>query len=335
MVKSFHLFILLAFLSLTSRNSEASLCVLSIEGDRPLHQLLSNAISRGCSEIVVPEQTWTLDGPFLLEDQTSELRIRGAGTDTILSGREPLLIVRRSKNISFQNLTFEGTVELEQTENIRFSEILFKHGGIRFPGRKCNQPNECTGFNRRIVVENCTFEDCEHGILAERLENSRMERNRFTGRLASCANEAVGIELDGSSEDLDRMLELGHSKGNQILHNSFEQESATGIRLRDSWGNIIRDNSFVRAHRAIELHKGARHNQILQSYIGYLSQQPVSAACQSPCGIYLGPGSVNNIFWNNFFEQNFELQFLEANRNRTYVIDESGQQNVFRSDFLR
>jgi hypothetical protein len=184
-------------------------------------------------------------------------------------------------------------------------------------------------------VENCVFENCTRGIRAERLENSRIADNRFIGSPASCTNESIGIDLDGSSEDLDRPLELGHSKGNQILQNSFEQEASIGIRIRDSWGNILRENAFVRVYRAIELYDGARHNQVLQSYITYLSQQPVSAACLASCAIYLGPGSVNNIFVNNFFEQNFELQFLESNRNRTYVIDESGQQNVFRSDFLR
>jgi hypothetical protein len=184
-------------------------------------------------------------------------------------------------------------------------------------------------------VENCTFVNCRRGIRAERLENSRLEGNRFVGDPASCSAEVIGIDLDGSTEDLDRVLQYGHSKGNQILLNSFEQESVIGIRIRDSWGNILRDNHFAGSHRAIELQEGARHNQVLQSYIAYLSQQHVSAACRPASAIYLAPGSVNNVLWNNFFEQNFELQFLESNRNRTFIIDESGGQNVIRSDFHR
>ena len=162
-----------------------------------------------------------------------------------------------------------------------------------------------------------------------------IQNNRFKGNSVTCSPETVGIDLDGSTEDLDRPLELGHSKGNLIVQNSFEQDGSIGIRVRDSWANVIRDNHFRRSYRAMELHQGARHNQVLQSYISYLSQQLTSSACSTPCAIYLGPGSVNNIFLNTFFEQNFELQFLETNRNRTFVIDESGQQNVFRSDFQK
>lgn len=285
--------------------------------------------------IRLAEGVWQLEETILLEDAPPSITIRGDTMASVLQGRSPLMIIRRTNNLTIENLTLEGTVELDQTEGIVFRNILFRRGGLFFTGKKCNQPNECTSFNRRVLIEECIFENCARGIRAERLESSIIEKNRFTGSPATCSPEIIGIDLDGSSEDLDRPLELGHNKGNQIIQNSFEQESSIGIRIRDSWANILRDNHFTRSYRALEFNEGARYNQILQSHIGYLSQQPTSGACRSACGIYLGPASVNNIFWNNFFEQNFELQFLESNRNKTYVIDESAGQNIFRSDFLK
>jgi hypothetical protein len=224
-------------------------------------QLIQTSIAGGCTSIVIPEGEWRLQQAVLLAEQSEPVTIRGRGPASILSGRSPLITIRRGNNLAFENLTVEGVIELEQTENIRFSAVTFRRGGLHFPGRKCNQPNECTIFNRRIVVENCVFQNCTRGIRAERLENSRIADNRFIGSPASCTNESIGIDLDGSSEDLDRPLELGHSKGNQILQNSFEQEASIGIRIRDSWGNILRENAFVRVYRAIELYDGARHNQ--------------------------------------------------------------------------
>jgi Periplasmic copper-binding protein (NosD) len=321
--------------SVISLSSQECLLVRHNDESLSLSSLLAVAVDRGCKMIRIAEGVWQLQETFIIEQNSVPITIRAHTSAPILSGRSPLILIRKSRNVSFENLVLEGMVEMDQTENVSFSGVTFRRGGVHLTGKKCSQPNECTGYNRRIHVENCTFENCERGIHAERLENSRIEKNRFIGNQAVCDPETIGVELDGSSEDLDRPLELGHSKGNQIVQNSFEQESAIGIRIRNSWANVIRDNHFVRSYRAMEFYKGARHNQILQSYITYLSQQPVSGACPSPCAIYLGAGSVNNIFWNNFFEQNFELQFLETNRNKTHVIDESGEQNVFRSDFLR
>jgi hypothetical protein len=300
-----------------------------------LASAIKAAIGRNCRLIHLAEGDWQLEETILLEDIVSPITIRGHAVPPVLGGKSPVMMIHRVKNLTVENLTIEGTVELDQTEDIGFRNILFRRGGLSFIGKKCNQPNECSSYNRRVAIEECIFENCVRGIRADRLESSIIEKNRFTGSPVSCSPEIIGIDLDGSSEDLDRHLELGHNKGNQIIQNSFEQESAIGIRIRDSWSNVIRDNHFTRSYRALEFYDGARYNQILQSHIAYLSQQPASGACRSSCGIYLGPGSINNIFWNNFFEQNFELQFLESNRNKTYVIDESAGQNIFRSDFLK
>lgn len=323
---------LLGFSAVAASSQE---CNLSQDPKMSLASSVRLALERDCRSIRLAEGIWELDEPILFDDISSPITIGGMTVAPILQGKSPLMIIRRTKNLTIENLTLEGTVELDQTENVNFRSILFRRGGLFFTGKKCNQPNECTSYNRRAVIEECIFENCVRGIRAERLESSIIEKNRFTGSPATCNPEIIGIEVDGSGEDLDRPLELGHNKGNQIIQNSFEQESSIGIRIRDSWANVIRDNRFVRSYRAMEFYEGARYNQILQSHIGYLSQQPTSGACRSTCGIYLAPGSVNNIFWNNFFEQNFELQFLESNRNRTNVIDESGQQNVFRSDFVK
>jgi hypothetical protein len=297
--------------------------------------LIDQALDRNCRTITIGTGEWFINQPVLFEERSFPITIRGHSAKPVLRGRSPLIRINKSRDLQFEDLILEGTVEMQQTEEIGFRRITFRNGGLSLPGKRCNQPNECTDYNRRLKVEECTFENCIRGIRAERLENSRIERNRFIGNQSSCIPESIGIELDGSTEDLDRILELGHSKGNHIVQNSFEQEGSIGIRIRDSWANIIRENHFRRSYRAMEFYDGSRHNQILQSYISYLSQQPFSGACPPPCAIYLAAGSVNNIFWNNFFEQNFELQFLESNRNRTYIIDESGQQNVFRSDFLK
>jgi hypothetical protein len=341
-----HLFILL-FISSSAGAVDLSKFVVTSEFEecRILHTaesadflpaLLAVAVTRGCHVIRIEAGEWFVDQPIEFLESSSALTIQANSTKPVLRSRSgSLMRIRKCANLRFEDLILEGAVELEQTENIHFRGIAFRRGGLSLGGKKCNQPNECTDYNRRLQVEDCVFENCFRGIRAERLENSRIERNRFIGNPSACAPETIGIELDGSSEDVDRLLELGHSKGNQIIQNSFEQEGSIGIRIRDSWANVIRENHFRRSYRALEFQEGARHNQVLQSYITYLSQQFFSGACPSPCGIYLGAGSVNNIFWNNFFEQNFELQFLESNRNRTYVIDESGQQNVFRSDFLR
>jgi hypothetical protein len=326
-------FLLLLYFSSVEATSQE--CHLSQDPKISLATSLKLAIERDCRLIRLAQGIWQLDEPILLDDVSSPITIGGNKLPPVLQGKSPLIIIRRTKNLTIENLTIEGTVELDQTEDIAFRKILFRRGGLTFTGKKCNQPNECSSYNRRAVVEECIFENCMRGIRAERLESSIIGKNRFTGSPVTCSPEIIGIDLDGSSEDLDRPLELGHNKGNQIVQNSFEQESSIGIRIRDSWSNVIRDNHFTRSYRALEFYEGARYNQILQSHIGYLSQQPASGTCRTPCAIYLGPGSVNNIFWNNFFEQNFELQFLESNRNKTFVIDESAEQNIFRSDFLR
>jgi hypothetical protein len=325
--------LLLILTSVASSSSQD--CPIIQDANISLASSIKVAIESGCKLIRLPEGNWQLDETVLLEDIASAVTIRGHGVAPVLQGKSPLIIIRRTRNLTIENVTIEGTVEMDQTEDIVFRNILFRRGGLSSIGKKCNQPNECSSYNRRLTVEECIFENCVRGIRAERLESSIIEKNRFTGSPVSCSPEIIGIDLDGSSEDLDRPLELGHNKGNQIVQNSFEQESAIGIRIRDSWSNVIRDNHFTRSYRALEFYEGARYNQVLQSHITYLSQQPASGACRTPCAIYLGPGSINNIFWNNFFEQNFELQFLESNRNKTYVIDESAAQNVFRSDFVR
>lgn len=326
-------FLLLLYCASATASSQE--CHLSQDPKMSLASSLKLAIERDCRLIRLAEGIWQLEEQILLDDIPSPITIGGNMVAPVLQGKSPLIIIRRTKNLTIENLTIEGTVELDQTEGITFRNILFRRGGLTFIGKKCNQPNECTSYNRRAVVEECIFENCARGIRAERLESSIIEKNRFTGSPATCNPEIIGIDFDGSSEDLDRPLELGHNKGNQIIQNSFEQESSIGIRIRDSWSNVIRDNQFTRSYRALEFYEGARYNQILQSHIGYLSQQPATGTCRTPCGIYLGSGSINNIFWNNFFEQNFELQFLQSNRNKTYVIDESAGQNIFRSDFLR
>jgi len=305
-----------------------------------LTPVLEEAIQGGFRVIRIEAGDWEVSRTVTIQDRDTPLLIRGeqSGEPVRISGRsEDILSIRNSRGITIENLLLEGTIQLEQTEEIHIRFSRFHQGGIYLKGKRCNQPNECTGFNRNIRIEDCIFEDFEKAILAERLESSRIHGNRFTGDgdRSSCEKMDVAIELDGSSEDLDRPLELGHSKGNQITGNSFEQEFSIGIRVKDSLGNTFRDNRFVRSFRALEFLQGARHNQIVSSYIGYLSQHPVTSACAFPCGIYVGPGTFNNVFINNFFEQAFELQFLERNRNATSVIDESGNQNVFRSDFLR
>ena len=308
-------------------------CLLQKDPSTSLASSLKIAVELGCKSIRIAAGEWQVNETILLENISSPVSIHGDTIAPVIQGR--LIVIRRVKNLTLENLTLEGNIEMEQTEDITFRNILFDRGGLFLTGKKCNQPNECTSFNRGIRVEGCTFENSIRGIRAERMENSVIQNNRFKGNPVTCSPETVGIDLDGSSEDLDRLLELGHNKGNLIVQNSFEQDSSIGIRVRDSWANTIRDNHFKRSYRAMEFHQGARHNQVLQSYITYLSQQLTSGACAAPCAIYVGPGSVNNIFWNNFFEQNFELQFLETNRNRTFVIDESGEQNVFRSDFQK
>jgi parallel beta-helix repeat protein len=329
------LFLLFSLLCLAGSAEALKECNLHYSEDAELSVLMRQALQRGCTAIEIDAGEWHLTEPILLEESPGPITIGGNRVRPVLTGRSPLIVVRRVKNLTLENLLLEGNVELEQTENTTIRDIIFVRAGIFLTGKKCNQPNECTGFNRHARIEGCSFENATRGIRAERIENSVIEKNRFTGSSVSCTSDVVSIDLDGSSEDLDRRLELGHNKGNRVVGNSFEHDSAIGIRVRDSWANTIEHNHFTRPYRAMEFQQGARHNQVLQSYITYLSQQLTSASCPPPCAIYLAPGSVNNIFWNNFFEQNFELQFLETNRNRTFVIDESGDQNVFRSDFQK
>jgi len=341
--------ILLTLLSSAEAESPRSLVAVNrfecmiVRGSQRVPDLapgLEEALQGDFRLIRIEGGDWDVSRTITIQERETPLLIRGetSGEPVRISGRsEPLLSIRNSMEIRLENLTLEGTVQLEQTEDIRIHSVHFRQGGVHLKGKRCNQPNECTGFNRNIRIENCIFENFEKAIFAERMESSFISNNRFigTGGRPSCEKMEVAIELDGSSEDLDRPLEQGHSKGNQITGNSFEQEFSIGIRVKVSLANVFRDNHFVRSFRAMEFLQGARYNQVLASYIGYLSQQPGTSACPAPCGIYVGPGTFNNIFINNFFEQAFELQFLERNRNTTFVIDESGNQNVFRSDFLR
>ncbi len=326
--------------SLVVINSTECLIVHTAQRIPDLTPILEEAIQGGFRVIHIEPGDWEVSHPVLIQEQDTPLLIQGeeSGEPVRISGKsDPLLSIRNSSDVTIENLLLEGVVQLEQTEQIRIRSCHFRQGGIYLKGKRCNQPNECNGFNRNITIEDCLFEDFEKAILAERLESSMIRNNRFTGagQRPSCEKMDVAIELDGSSEDLDRPLEQGHSKGNQIIGNAFEREFSIGIRIKESLGNTLRDNRFARSFRALEFLEGARHNQVISSYIGYLSQHPVTSACSAPCGIYVGPGTFNNVFINNFFEQSFELQFLEQNRNTTFVIDESGNQNVFRSDFLR
>lgn len=341
--------ILAALLSTPETEAHRSLVVVSpsecliVHPTQPISDLtpvLEEAIQGGFRVIRIEAGDWEVSRTIAIQEHEDSLVIRGedSGEPVRITGRsDALLSIRNSGDITIENLTLEGIIQMEQTEEVRVRSCHFRHGGIYLKGKRCNQPNECTGFNRNITIENCLFEDFEKAILAERLESSIIRNNRFTGagERSSCEKMDVAIDLDGSSEDLDRPLEQGHSKGNQIIGNSVEQEFSIGVRVKESLGNTFRDNRFFQSFRALEFLQGARHNQIISSYIGYLSQHPVSSACAAPCGIYVGPGTFNNVFINNFFEQAFELQFLERNRNSTFVIDESGNQNVFHSDFLR
>ncbi|MCI0417523.1 hypothetical protein L0222_32555 [bacterium] len=251
-------------------------CVLQKDPETSLASSLKTALERGCKSIRIPSVEWQLNETIILENISSPVSIYGDTVSPVIRGRSPLILIRRAKNLNLENLTLEGNIEMDQTENITFRNILFDRGGLLLTGKKCNQPNECTSFNRGIRVEGCTFENCVRGIRAERLEDSVIQNNTFKGNPVTCSPETVGIDLDGSSEDLDRPLELGHNKGNLIVQNSFEQDSSIGIRVRDSWANTIRDNHFKRSYRAMEFYKGARHNQVLQSYISYLSQRGIA-----------------------------------------------------------
>jgi hypothetical protein len=309
-------------------------CVIVQDPEKPveLDALLEYAINHGFTRIKIRAGEWQFSRPITITDHDAELLIAGESSRPVVKGN---ISITKSTNVTIENMVLVGNIDLDQTENIQIRSVYFDGGGLTLKGKKCNQPRECVSYNQNLRVEDCIFDNSFRGIFAERLENSLVQGNRFIGHrvTASCERAVIGIDLDGSSEDLDRPYELGHSKGNRIIQNTFEQEFTIGIRVRDSRANIIRDNHFERSYRALEFHDGARHNQVIGNYIGYLSQTPVTSACPGPCGIYVGPGSVNNIFVNNFFEQNFELQFLDTNRNKTFIIDESGNQNVFRSDF--
>jgi parallel beta-helix repeat protein len=304
-----------------------------------LADLLENALGRGCASIRIDNGVWEDARPVLIERNSRSLKIGGEGSDgrlLIRNSSGPALIVRDATGIVLQDFAVEGGIELDRTEDVALKRVSFVGKGIHLPGRRCNQPSECKSFNRRLLVDSCRFTDCDRGILAERLENSAIRGNYFTGHASEDAcSVPVGIELDGGSEDVDRRFEYGHSKANLIVDNLFDQEFSTGIRIAYSQGNTLRDNRFFHSFRAVELLQGANYNQIQSSYIGYLSQTPSTAACPSPCGVYLGPGVYGNVFTNNLFEQSLELQFLERHKNRIAVCNESGGRNVFHSDLSR
>ena len=318
--------------------ADPSHCVIyqDPKGRVELPDLLENALGRGCYSIQIDDGVWEASRPVLIEQNRRPLRINGgSGRQALIrNAGGPALLVRDASAVELEDLSVEGGVELDRTEGVAIRRVSFAGKGIYLRGRRCNQPSECKSYNRRLLVHGCLFTDCDRGILAERLENSVIRDNHFTGRPNDDAcNVPVGVELNGTSEDIDRRFEYGHSKANVIVENTFDQEFSTGIRMRYSMGNTVRDNQFLQSFRAIELLQGANYNQIHSSYIGYLSQVPVTASCPSPCGVYIGPGAYGNVFVNNLFEQSLELQFLERHRNRVAVCNESGGRNVFRSDF--
>jgi hypothetical protein len=299
-----------------------------------LAQLLDYAVHQGFTSIRIAGGDWDVHEPIVLKNSGIQIRQDPLDEQPYLHGGV-ILSLQNVTDVSVEGIQFEGTVEMQNTENVSLQGLTFIHGGIRMKAQRCNQPNECTNYNRNVRVENSLFVDCEKGIYAERLENAFIIGNRFTGdgNAQSC-ERTVGIEIDGSNEDLDRPLELGHTKANRIEQNIFEQVFATGVRIRDSNANLLRDNIFNYSFRAVELLDGARYNQIYSSHIGYLAQFSTPSTCHAPCALYVGPGTLNNLFLNNFFEQNFEIKYLEQHRNNVFIIDESGKTNVFRSDFL-
>ena len=312
-------------------------CLLVQDPAHPvdLGSVLSYAIDRNFASIRISPGIWSSSSPVTIDGSRGAVSIRGDSSVTLPVIRASI-VLKDVEKVTVQDLILEEPLELDRSQDIVLRGLTFRHSGIRLRGKRCNQPNECTSFNRRIQITDCLFVDSEIGIDAERMEESYIAGNRFTGSgKNSCDRPVVGIELDGSGEDLDRPLEQGHHKGNRIEGNSFEQEFAVGIRIRESYANTVRDNRFNHSFRSIELLEDARYNQVLSSYIGSLSQMPVTSACPGACGIYLGPTARDNVLINNFFEQNFELQFIERNRNRTFFIDESGSRNVIRSDFPR
>jgi len=307
-------------------------------GGRPsLSDLIEQAIGQGFYSIRIEEGSWELTRPISISGFDGSVWIHGdpVSRPPELECRSvPCFNVSRSSGIIIENLDLDGGIDLDQTEDITIKSVIFHDNGIHLKGRRCNQPNECTSYNRNIHIQDSVFENCDRGVWAERLESSLIEKNRFVGdKPGSCERIATGIELDGTGEDIDRRLEYGHNKANRIIGNFFDQDFATGIRIRNSLANIIRENEFHHSFRALEFFENSRHNQILSNYVAYLSPISSTSACPAPCGIYVGPGTFNNVFLNNFFEQNFEIQFLERNRNKNFVIDESGGRNVFRTDY--
>lgn len=324
---------------IVATNRYECLLIRDPEGQAELPELLDHAFRKGFQSIRIQGGEWNASTTVVISNNSARIRIQGEPGDPpaiVRSKARPAISLRQVREVVIENLTLEGGIELDETEDVEIRTVTFVRSGILLKGKRCNQPNECTAFNNRLTVEECLFRDCERGIKAESLENSVIRKNRFTGALpvVSC-DRPIGIELNGSLEDLDRLFEYGHNKANQIYDNSFEQRNATGIKVKHSLGNTIRENRFAESFRAMEFEEKAKFNQALFNYIAYLSQESASAACNSPCGVYLGPGSVNNIFINNLFEQNFEIQFLDRHRNTTLLIDESGNRNVFRSDFIR
>lgn len=317
---------------IVASNRYDCLLVRDPEESIQLDDLLNFALDRGFHSIRLQGGAWNMDHPVVIT-QRNDISIRGNPADppVVLAGD---IEFKQVTGLTIENLTLAGELDLEQTEHVIVRSVVFRQGGIRMRARRCNQPNECTDFNRDVLIEYNRFEDCERGIFVERLEQALFQNNRFVGDgTNSSCERTVNIEFDGKNEDLDRPLELGHLKGNLILHNYFEQVFATGVRIRDSWGNTIRDNHFSNSYRSIELYEDSRYNQVISNYIEYLSQFSPTAACHAACGIYLGPGTLKNLLLNNFFEQQFELKFLERNRNTIFVLDESGKANVIGSDF--
>ncbi|HSP06598.1 MAG TPA: right-handed parallel beta-helix repeat-containing protein [Acidobacteriota bacterium] len=314
-------------------------CLILHDGPAALNELLPAAIRLRFSRIRIQGGEWDLTEPVLLENAAFVTILAGEGgvPAVLLNKSGAVLTIRQVRSLTFENLVLDGGVDmLEKTRDVSFRSVTFNRKGLSLKARSCNQPNECVDVHKGLVVENSTFVNCDRGIYAERLESSWIRNNRFVGAAStSGCDQPVGIEVDGKTEDLDRRLEYGHVKTNHITGNSFEQPFSTGIRLRYTQANVIRENEFEESYRAMEFLEGARYNQVLTNHIGYLSETPVSSACPVPCGIYAGAGAFNNVFYNNFFEQDFELQFLERHRNHLFVVDESGGRNVFRSDFLK
>lgn len=319
-------------------STDVSHCVVFQDKEQrvELSDLVQTALARGCYSIRIEDGVWEMTRPVVIEQNRQPVVLEGnsrPGAVQLRRSKGPAVVIREAGTIVLRDLSVQGGIELDRTQDVTINNLTVQERGITLRGKTCNQPSECDAFNRDVTIENCTFVDCDTGILAERMEASTIRENRFTGNYTgSACNAPVGIQLDGTSEDVDRRFEYGHNKANLVVGNLFTHSFAVGVSVRYSRGNVFRDNRFFDSFRAYQFQEGAWYNQVESSYIGYLSQNAVTSSCPSPCAIFLGSATVGNVFTNNLFEQALELQFLERHRNRVGVVDESGGRNLFKSD---